>query len=294
MKNLLCCIFAAVALVFAGTAQAINCQPSRPYTTSPLGNTTTFSNISGALNSGRFNLSFWRLNCSNGSAQLLMTVIPTTGQPLISPLSFQIRQGSIASGVTLWGERLGTVSAVNIEAVSGSKTFLVDPLSSQIDERQALTFVYNEVSPNLNFSIPASSSTGGSAPTSKILIGALSGIYSNSLRGGEGIMVDIGTVGARNVIFIAMFTYNAGRQRWLVGNVDFNASATSVDIPMIETSNGEMLSANSALQSQQVGVMTLSFPDCSTMSAIYRPTQGPAKGFTNTRLVGALRGVACN
>jgi len=207
-----------------------------------------------------------------------------------------VRQGSINSNVVLWAERFNQVVSIDIEAVSSARTYIFDPRASQTDDSAALTVIYNETTPASSFAIPA---TGGvSAPsTSRVLTGALSGAYANPNRGGEGFLIDIATVGNRNVIFVSMYTYLSGRQRWLVGNVDFAENTTIADIPMIETSGGDFgASHNPALvQTNQIGRLRITFTSCDNMTAVFIPT-GATGGFVyNTaRLIGRLKNVPCN
>lgn len=67
------------------------------------------------------------------------------------------------------------------------------------------------------------------------ICGRLSGSYYDPARSGEGVPVEVGQVAMRPVLFLTRYTYAGSLQRWIAGNIDFDAGDTHVDVPLITT-----------------------------------------------------------
>jgi len=123
--------------------------------------------------------------------------------------------------------------------------------------------------------------------------GAMSGTWWNAGRGGEGQLINFESAGARNVAFVAYFTYDDQRRAtWLVGSADFQADAPSITVPLVRGS-GARFGAN--FQSTEVvtapaGTATLEFVSCREMRLRY--SGEVTFSVTLTRTIGPLVGDA--
>ncbi len=124
--------------------------------------------------------------------------------------------------------------------------------------------------------------------------GAMSGSWWDASRGGEGQFVTFESVGTRNVVYLAYFTYTAdGRATWHVGNVDYNAGATSISIPLMSGSGARFGNAFNAgdVRVASTGTATLEFVSCKQMRMRHSAMEGVTLNLT--RLVGPLAGAGC-
>jgi len=140
----------------------------------------------------------------------------------------------------------------------------------------------------------AGAGCGETPPPARSLTGVVSGSWWNQGRGGEGQFITFETVGARNVVYVAYFTYTAdGAATWLVGNADYTIGSRAVTVPLV-TGAGARFGA--AFRAQDVtvasaGSVTLDLTSCAGMRLSYAGTQSFASDLT--RLVGPLTGLAC-
>ena len=124
--------------------------------------------------------------------------------------------------------------------------------------------------------------------------GAMSGSWWDSSRGGEGQFITFESVGTRNVVYLAYFTYTAdGRATWHVGNVDYTAGTTSIPIPVVTGSNARFGAAFNAadVRVNPAGTATLEFVSCTQMRMRHSSMEGVTLNLT--RLVGPLAGAGC-
>ena len=132
------------------------------------------------------------------------------------------------------------------------------------------------------------------SPVTTAFNGLMTGAWWNAARDGEGQLIAFETVGGRNVVFLAYFTYTAtGRPTWLVGSADFATGATRTTIPLITGSGARFGAAfrPGDVTRLPAGSVTLDFVNCATLRLAYTGTQT----FTHdlTRLVGPLTGLPC-
>jgi cytochrome c peroxidase len=124
--------------------------------------------------------------------------------------------------------------------------------------------------------------------------GAMSGSWWDAARPGEGQFITFETAGARNVAYLAYFTYSAdGRATWHVGNVDFTPGAATIAVPLV-TGSGARFGAGFStadVRTAPAGTATLEFVSCTRMRL--RHTGNPGAVLELTRLVGALAGAGC-
>lgn len=124
--------------------------------------------------------------------------------------------------------------------------------------------------------------------------GLMSGSWWDASRAGEGQFITFETVAGRNVVYLAYFTYNAeGVSTWQIGNIDYAAGATRLDIPLVIGSGPRFGAAfdPSALRTTSAGTATLEYVSCTQMRM--RHTAMPTVTLNLTRLVGPLNGYPC-
>lgn len=125
--------------------------------------------------------------------------------------------------------------------------------------------------------------------------GRLSGSYYDRSRAGEGIYLDIATVGARNVLSVAWFTYDdSGHQRWYYGSSDFVAGARNVAAPIFLTRGARFGAAfNPAdVVLTAAGTVSLQWTDCRHVRFDWSlPPQSGS--FVYERLDAALAELSC-
>jgi cytochrome c peroxidase len=126
--------------------------------------------------------------------------------------------------------------------------------------------------------------------------GALSGSWWNPDRDGEGQFISFQQTGDRRVAILAYFTYDdQGRARWMVGNVDFDDGATTLDIPMISARGARFGNAfdPESVIIDDAGRVALTFVDCNRLE--FRYVGGDQElQFELQRLVGPTAGGACD
>jgi predicted alpha/beta superfamily hydrolase len=141
----------------------------------------------------------------------------------------------------------------------------------------------------------AGAGCGDTPPVARALTGVVSGSWWSAARGGEGQFIKFETVGVRNVVSVAYFTYTAdGNATWLVGNADLAIGARSVTVPLITGSGARFGSAFRAADVivANAGAVTLTFASCASLGLAYSGSQSFALDLT--RLVGPLAGLPCN
>jgi predicted alpha/beta superfamily hydrolase len=124
--------------------------------------------------------------------------------------------------------------------------------------------------------------------------GAMSGSWWDASRGGEGQFITFESAGARNVVYLAYFTYTPdGRGTWHVGNVDYTPGAASISIPLVTGSGARFGSAFNAadVRTTPAGTATLEFVGCNQMRMRHTGMEGVTLNLT--RLVGPLAGAGC-
>lgn len=118
----------------------------------------------------------------------------------------------------------------------------------------------------------ASCSIGSHKP----LQSAMSGTYYTASRSGEGVLVDFGRLGETPVVFFSWYTYDGGRQQWLVGSSTYSPNDTAVVVDLVSTrgtSFGSRFVAENVVRVPW-GSVSLSFPTCDTLALSYRKADG--------------------
>ena len=121
------------------------------------------------------------------------------------------------------------------------------------------------------------------------------GAWWNPTRAGEGVLVDIARTGNRNVLFIAWFTYLAGGQQWIAGNVDLGNGERTATLPLVRGIGGQFGAAFNPgdVTFEPWGNATMQFNSCSELVISYTGPNGVMGTLTLERLVGNLAGVPC-
>ncbi len=125
--------------------------------------------------------------------------------------------------------------------------------------------------------------------------GTMSGSWWDSARSGEGQFIAFESAGARNVAYLAYFTYGAdGRATWHVGSADYTPGAASISIPLVTGSGARFGAAfdPAEVRTAPAGTATLEFVSCTRMRM--RHSAIPGAALELTRLVGSLVGVGCD
>ncbi|MCM2327543.1 MAG: glycoside hydrolase [Lysobacter sp.] len=124
--------------------------------------------------------------------------------------------------------------------------------------------------------------------------GLMSGSWWDASRAGEGQFVTFESAGARNVAYLAYFTYTAGgTATWHVGSADYAPGTTRIDIPLV-TGAGPRFGAGYApadFATAGAGTATLEFVACNRMRMRHSAMAGVTLELT--RLVGPLGGADC-
>jgi hypothetical protein len=304
-----------VMLVFSNLAEGAELAPlqpkeitigcvATPLPTTPSGPSVSFEANVGTPGAPRVIRGvLWRRPCAGaGDAQLIITFTPVSGAPLLCHTEAELIQGGVRTDNFFFDTN------PNSSALETFCANLTQSTSVVIDEREAgftfdddlaFTFVYevdSNVGPDVAVNVPAYDPAAyGAVGGNLLLSGKFSGSYFDPARAGEGMLLEIGRVGARRTVFLAWFTYVGGVQRWLVGNVDIAAGVNSVVIPISVTSGGQFGAAfNPAqVQSTPFGSVTLSFPGCTQMRFQWVENGGQSGVFNYQRLVDGLDGVVC-
>jgi hypothetical protein len=125
--------------------------------------------------------------------------------------------------------------------------------------------------------------------------GLMSGAWWDASRAGEGQFITFESAGARNVAYLAYFTYTAdGAATWHVGSADYQPGATSIAIPLV-TGAGPRFGAGfrpGDLTTTNAGTATLDFVSCGQMRMRHSGIAGMTLNLT--RLVGPLGGHPCS
>lgn len=278
---------------------SVNCLPA-PITTTPVGPTWTFEVQTGA--SARVRGTAWRQPCSGNDAQFILTLQPLQGTPFVCGSDMEISIGAARTDDIFLdvnpNDGVGSSFCGNLATTT---SFVLHEFDSSFafDDDAAFTLVYeSDFGPDASSAIPAYNASlyPGGGGTSAAISGKYSGSYYAAARNGEGVLVEIGTIGARRVLFVTWYTYFQGQQRWLVGSVDLVAGATSANVPLVLTGGGQF---GAAFDPGQVSVtpwgsVNVQFPSCSSMRFQWTDNSGASGLYNYSRGLESLDGVPCS
>jgi hypothetical protein len=272
---------------------------STPLPITPRGPTWGFDVATGTGQS--VHVTAWRQPCSGANdAQLLVTFTPVTGTPFVcgSDMNIWIAEQStddLFLDVNP-NDNVPTSFCGNLSAVT---TFVLYEFDNQFtfDDDFSFGLQYeSDFGPDADVLVPGYDPTqyvvGGTPQT---FAGKLSGSYYVRTRNGEGILLEIGRLNTRKVLFVAWYTYYQGQQRWIFGNIDFAAGITSAVVPLSISTGGQF---GTAFNTSQVmflpwGQATISFPSCGTMRWEWIENGGQSGTYLYERPLEGLEGIAC-
>ena len=274
-----------------------NCVPT-PISTTPSGPSWTFEVQTAAA--ARLRGTAWRVPCGGNDAQLILTLQPIQGTPFVCGTEMEIMIGAARTDDLFLdtdpNDGLGTSFCSNLPSTA---SFVIHEFDSTFafDDDAAFTLVYeSDVAPDASITIPAFdpalyAGIGGNA----VIAGKFSGSYYSAARNGEGILVEIGSVGTRRVLFLSWYTYFQGQQRWIVGSADLSAGATSISVPLVVTTGGQF---GSAFDPNQVvvnpwGSAIVQFPSCAQMRFQWSANSGESGSYDYARGMDSLDGITC-
>lgn len=271
-----------------------------PIATTPTGPSWTFEVQTGAA--ARMRGTAWRQPCAGNDAQLILTLQPLQGTPFVCGTEVEIQIGALRTDDIFLdvnpNDGVGTSFCGNLGALT---SFVLHEFDSAFafDDDGAFTLVYeSDFGPDASTAIPAYDPTlyAGGGSTSLVIGGKHSGSYYSAARNGEGVLVEIGTVGTRRIMFLTWYTYFQGQQRWIVGSAELAPGATRAAMPMIVTSGGQF---GAAFDPGQVtvtpwGSANVEFPTCSSMRFQWTDASGASGTYVYSRGLDGLDGLPCS
>lgn len=247
---------------------------------------------------------FWRKPCATpGDGQLLLTLRAISGVPFVcGGLRVALVQDQQQTNeVYLDTDPDNGIVDSFCSSLFVPVTVVLNETSSafDFDDDASFTFVYlagTSASPNAVVTVGAYDPAAYGEPVTPLPVsGKLSGSYFDPERNGEGVLVEVGQVAMRRVLFLTWYTYAGGLQRWIAGNVDFDAGDTHIEVPLIITTGGQF---GAAFDPSQVvwsawGSARISFPTCAAMRFEWSETGGQSGVYHYQRSLETLEGVPC-
>lgn len=271
-------MFAAMALTFSSVALALNTPNcvSEPLPTAAV--LPNYSAVIGSQATGGYRLALWRVPCAGAKPQILASFTPIFGARSKCTTPWFIVQDErwLSSTFRTQGAPfdpcgLTTTTTTLLTAEQGFDS----ERAFKLWTRDQDFFVYVSVPRYQLMPAPGQSLA---------LRSTLSGNWYDPLRSGEGLNIEIGTLGdptnfplpharppVRNVLFASWFTYHQGAPRWLVGSVDFAEGASSASVPLYRGSGTGFGSQFNAAQVQLNlwGNATFEFQGCNSLRVNY-------------------------
>lgn len=114
--------------------------------------------------------------------------------------------------------------------------------------------------------------SGGAFPMSE----AMSGLYYDPERAGEGISVFVGPGGEGRVIALTWYTYVNGQQLWLVGSAELPDDSSEVAIELFSTEGAGFGDAfqSAAVNTISWGQLIVRFPECDQLDVQFDGIDG--------------------
>ena len=123
---------------------------------------------------------------------------------------------------------------------------------------------------------------------------AHSGVWFDQNRDGEGYFIYVSDGGGQRSITVTFYTYDNGKQIWLLGNQQLTPGFSSVTIPMIQTTGTSFSDFNpKEISRNDWGTISLSFNSCNSGTITFA---SPELGSGDVKIspVATVSGVACN
>ncbi|MCB1745375.1 MAG: hypothetical protein KDK91_33725 [Gammaproteobacteria bacterium] len=207
-----------------------------------------------------FSMTAWRVSCSDGDKQLLLTLAPRNGSSNV-PQLFSVVQGSQSYNTALIASDTG---ATYPGTITGPTTGLLRSLggtSNTFDDDAALTIRYIGLSLGGKTDLLVPAADAGQTPTPpQLIVGdQFDGAYYDPGMSGQGFFLDV--VKAQGVVAGSWFTYDPStRQRqWFtfVGPID----GENADVQVYRTDGGEFLRPTPVTDTA-IGSAQIEFADC--------------------------------
>lgn len=315
MRHLLTIIVGFIALGKFANVQAFepraDCLPTEPgkitwtLPTTPTGPTWSIS--TGGMDASHipaqtspFQIIFWRRPCNATDSQLLMTLKPETGRPAFGMLQL-FQHGSNPSFLYAVNDPeayLFTNSIIHHQAINKAVTLIIDGFfgneALEFNPNQSFSISYlphtYPLSAPISLNIPPynpaeynlnnASNAGITPPNAK-----MGGMYYDPNQSGEGWQLTFGTSNGKPTLVATWYTYEGGKQLWLLGIGNYDSTSTSITLPMLQTTGADFGAAFKAadVQTAAWGDATLQWLDCNTLHIDYQRQDGLAGDQTLTR-----------
>ena len=245
----------------------------------------------------RFSVSVWRVGCDAENSNILMHIAPKDGDaPRIcsNVLSVQQNNDTFSDVVSL---KVSTNNREFCNNVSTPATFLLAIEGSGLNEEAALKLSYENglfENPNKLLNIPAYTPTTNS-DNGKQLSAGHSGTWYNPNRNGEGFVFEVVEGQDQSSIVAYYYTYDQGRQMYLLGSKSFTAGTTSVAIPMKITSGASFgfAFAPSDVFRKDWGTIKVSFDSCDSGKVTYESDLDFDNATLQITRLTKIKGLAC-
>jgi len=269
-----------------------------PIPTTPVGPSWTFQVQTGP--NAQLRGTGWRQPCGGNDGQFILTLQPMQGTPFVCGSEIEINIGALRTDDILLDVNPNDNVATSFCGNLGSTTsFVLNEFDDNFafDDDVTFNLVYeSDFAADAITNIPAfDPALYGGGTGNAVITGKYSGSYYANSRNGEGVVVEVGTVGARRVVFLTWYTYFQGQQRWIVGSVDITSTATEANIPLFITSGGQF---GSAFDPSQVSVtawgnVNVQFPSCTAMRFQWAENGGQSGTYNYSRVLDGLQGISC-
>lgn len=245
----------------------------------------------------RFSVSVWRVGCDAENSNLLMNVAPRDGDaPRICSDVIGVQQNNDAFS-DVASLKVSTNNREFCNNVSTPATFILALEGSGLNEEAALKLTYENglfENPNKLLNIPVYTPARDGGTSDQISAGH-SGTWYNPSRNGEGVVLEVIEVEGQAKMVAYYYTYDQGRQMYLLGSKSFTVGATSVKIPLKITSGasfGFAFSPSDVFR-KDWGTLEVSFDSCDSGKMIYDSELGFDTATIQITRLTKIKGLAC-
>ena len=239
----------------------------------------------------------WRQPCAGGDSQVLMTFIPLAGTPRVGTVRVsQDGRGARAADLVQGSAPLAFLFGPIAAPVSAVLSVNLEPA---FDDDCSLTVDYLPPGASIAGPLTLAGEPGADCrldfgAQGALLSARLAGTWSDPAREGEGVVTDFFIFGGQRVAFMSWYTFEAGQQRYLIGNGSYAVDDRTVRVGLVETGGAQF---GAAFRPEQVtrtpwGEATLSFATCDRLRVAWRRADG-LTGELSLRRIGTADGIAC-
>jgi hypothetical protein len=131
-------------------------------------------------------------------------------------------------------------------------------------------------------------------PTDGGIQPAHSGAWFDASRDGEGYFIYVSSSGGQRSVTITYYTYDNGKQMWLIGTQQLTPGFSSVTVPMTVTTGTSFSNFNPAeVGRKDWGTLSLSFNSCDSGTITYASPEF-GSGDVEISRVATVSGITCN